>query len=69
MSEVLDLRGFSCPIPLLRTKEVLAAKGEAEVIVDETAPRENILKFARSQGCRTEVAETGGAWQIKISRI
>jgi TusA-related sulfurtransferase len=68
MNEVLDLRGLSCPIPLLRTKEVLAYKNEVKVIVDEVTPRENILKFARSQGCQTTVLETGNAWQVTIRK-
>ncbi|WP_346356264.1 sulfurtransferase TusA family protein [Azotosporobacter soli] len=68
MNEVLDLRGLSCPIPLLRTKEVLAYKDEVKVLVDEVTPRENILKFARSQGCQTVVLETGSSWQVTIRK-
>lgn len=69
MNEVLDLRGLSCPIPLLRTKEALAGIEAVEVLVDEAAPRENIMKFARSQGYQVAVVETEGAWQLKISRV
>ncbi len=69
MNEVLDLRGLSCPIPLLRTKEALAGTETVEVLVDEAAPRENILKFARNQGFQVAVAEIDDAWQLKISRV
>lgn len=66
--ETLDLRGFSCPIPLLRTKEALAGAAAVTVLVDEPAARDNILKFAKSQQCRAECSGSGGEYTIVISK-
>lgn len=68
MEKKLDLRGLSCPIPLLKTRDALAAALEVTVLVDEPAPRENILKFARSQGYRAECTAAGGEYTIVIRK-
>lgn len=68
MEDVLDLRGLSCPIPLIKTKEALNGKPEVQVLVDEAAPRENILKFARSQGYQAAVSEAADGWRLRISK-
>ncbi len=68
MEKTLDLRGLSCPIPLLRTKDALAAADVVAVIVDEPAPRENILKFARSQGYQADCSERDGEYVIVIRK-
>ncbi len=47
--KLLDLRGLSCPIPLMKTRDALAGAAVVTVVVDEAAPRENIIKFAKSQ--------------------
>jgi len=69
MSEVrLDLRGYSCPIPLLKTREALAAATAVAVIVDDRAAKENILRFAQSQGCQAQVAELDGDFHIRVTK-
>lgn len=65
---ILDLRGLSCPIPLLRTKEALASAKEVTVLVDEPAPKENIVKFAHSQGCEVECSEQSGEYTLVIRK-
>jgi len=66
MDEVLDLRGLSCPIPLLKTRDALAHVDNMTVIVDELVARENIMKFAKSQKYRAECTSTGCDYQISI---
>ncbi|HWR37903.1 MAG TPA: sulfurtransferase TusA family protein [Patescibacteria group bacterium] len=68
MANVLDLRGLSCPIPLLRTKEALPSAGALTVLVDEEPARENIMKFVRSQGLAAECREKDGDYEISIAR-
>ena len=41
MKKNLDMRGYSCPIPLLRTRDALAACDDLTVLVDEPAARES----------------------------
>lgn len=58
----IDARGLACPQPVLKTKEVLE-KGQTDefaVLVDNLAAKENVCRFASSQGCSIEVAVLGG---------
>lgn len=59
--ETLDCKGLNCPEPVLRTKTYLEQnKGESfSVVVDRDASRENVLHFAKSQGCAVSVAQDG----------
>ncbi|WP_425058046.1 hypothetical protein SCACP_26880 [Sporomusa carbonis] len=68
MPNILDLRGLSCPIPLIKTKDALAGADTVTVMVDEPTAKENIIKFARSQKFRAECSEAGGEYTISISR-
>lgn len=68
MEKKLDLRGLSCPIPLIKTKEALAGASVLTVVVDEPAARENILKFAKSQSCQVECTSAGGEYTLVIRK-
>ena len=48
----VDVRGFGCPIPLMKVREALTKAAIVEVLLDDHCARENILKYAQSQGCR-----------------
>lgn len=69
MEKKLDLRGLSCPIPLIQTKDALA-EGAATltVVVDEPTPKENIIKFAKSQHCEVECRSDNGEYTIVIRK-
>ena len=66
MKKNLDMRGYSCPIPLLRTRDALANCDDLTVLIDEPAARENILKFAASQNYKTECSDGKGEWTLHI---
>jgi TusA-related sulfurtransferase len=70
MAEVVDARGLSCPVPVVRAKAALEAltSGEVVVLVDEEAARENVLRLARSLGCLVDVSEEKGEFKLTISR-
>ena len=68
MTKNLDLRGYSCPIPLLRTREALAGCDDLTVLVDEPAARENILKYAASQHYRAECVAGNDEWTLHITK-
>jgi selenium metabolism protein YedF len=54
----LDCIGLPCPQPVLRTKETLEqGVAQFDVVVDNEASKNNILRFARSQGHLAEVSE------------
>lgn len=41
MEKKLDMRGYSCPIPLLRIRDALVTVEDLTVLVDEPAAHEN----------------------------
>ena len=68
MEKKLDLRGYSCPIPLLRTRDALATCDNLTVIIDEPAARENILKYAASQHYKVDCTDGKEEWTLQISK-
>jgi selenium metabolism protein YedF len=71
MNDILtvDARGLACPLPVLETKRVLDEGGSQEflVLVDNPASKENVARFARSQGRKVEIQERAdGQFQIKV---
>lgn len=66
----LDVRGLSCPIPVLKTKKALE-KGitELQILGSSKVSQENVSKFAASQGYKVEVAEDkSDEWKIVITK-
>lgn len=57
--EILDCRGLNCPEPVLRTKSYLEKHPEDvfSIVVDNEASRENVRRFAGSQGCEAGVEQ------------
>jgi selenium metabolism protein YedF len=68
MIKELDARGLSCPQPVLQTKNMLEemAEGMLMVIVDNTIARENVKRFAESNGCSVKVEEKTGEYLLTI---
>lgn len=66
MTETIDCRGLACPEPVLRVKAALDAipEGVVAVLVDDSASRENVRRFAESQGCAVEVRAEGAGWLL-----
>ena len=65
----LDMRGLSCPIPLMKTKEAMdAGEVELEVLVDEPAAWENIGKLAVSQGWTWTCIAGEGEWTLSLCK-
>ena len=65
----VDARGLVCPQPVLETKKVLeeGAHSDFLVLVDNSASRENVARFARNQGCQVEVQERApGEFEVRI---
>jgi len=68
--QVLDCRGLACPQPVLKTKEALDGLdlGEVQVIVDNPAARDNVTRFAQSQGAVVETAAQGADFVLTVSK-
>ncbi len=58
----LDVRSLPCPQPVILTRKAMAEGGFAalEILVDDAAARENILKFAAWARCEVDEVATEG---------
>jgi selenium metabolism protein YedF len=56
----IDARGLACPQPVLETKKALekGGPGPLTVLVDNTTSKENVMRFARNQGCEVKIQES-----------
>ena len=66
---ILDARGLPCPQPVILARKALAEGGFAtlEILVDDAASRENLLKFAAYAKCAVTVATEGDATRITLA--
>ena len=67
--KIVDARGLPCPQPVILTRQALAEGGfeTYEILVDNAASKENLLKFATYAQCAVErVATTGAETRILL---
>ncbi|MGP1529051.1 MAG: sulfurtransferase TusA family protein [Treponema sp.] len=65
---IIDVRGLSCPEPVVQTKKALALHSAFTVLVDSETAKENILRFCSNAHAQTQVCQMQDAWQIAVSR-
>jgi len=70
METRIDCRGLACPQPVLETKKALEGAGAEEVLVllDNQSSKENVRRFAESQGHQVIVSEEKGVFAVKIKK-
>lgn len=70
MERKIDCRGLACPQPVLETKKALEAPGTEEilVIVDNPSSKENVRRFAESQGHEVSITEEKGVFELRIRK-
>lgn len=67
--QIVDARGLSCPEPVVMTRNAMAAKEPAyQVLVDTVAAKENVTRFAKSQGYAVNVSENNGEFTLDITK-
>jgi selenium metabolism protein YedF len=68
--KTIDCRGLACPQPVMVTKKALDDPEGQEilVLVDNPAARENVSRFAGSQGCQVDVTDEKGYFAINIRK-
>jgi selenium metabolism protein YedF len=66
----LDCRGMSCPQPVLETKKAMAAAGAegVQVLVDNPGSKENVKRFAESQGYGVHITEEKGVFTLRLQK-
>ena len=65
----IDVRGFSCPIPVVKTQKVIAEhpKEELTVLVETSVARENVSRLAQSKGYTVKVEEVGDDFRLQLT--
>lgn len=65
----IDARGRSCPEPVVMLRKAMMTKeGAYEIIVDNTASRENVTRYAGHQGYQVSCMEEDGEFTLSITR-
>ncbi len=66
-NRIIDARGLACPQPVVLVKKALeeGVEGTIEVLVDNDASRENVMRFAQYSARKAE-AERGAGEDIRI---
>ena len=67
MTEI-DVRGFSCPIPVVRTKKAMEDNpGKVlTVLVETEVSKENVSRLAVSRGYSVEEEEVAGEYCLTL---
>jgi selenium metabolism protein YedF len=68
--KTLDCRGLACPKPVIMTKKEIEAMqgGELEIVVDNTAAKENVTKFVKNLGLEYDSRENGNIFYITVKK-
>ena len=68
MAEV-DVRGYSCPIPVVKTKKAIDDHpSEAlTVLVETQTSKENVSRLAESRGYSVVVEEADGDYRLTLT--
>src|SRR4030042_2749206 len=68
MEKRIDCRGLACPQPVLETKKALEESEELLVLLDNPSSKENVRRFAESQGHQVNITEGKGSFELKIKK-
>lgn len=65
--KTVDARGLSCPEPLMLTAQALKNGNEAvKVLVTEPHQKQNVEKYAKSQGKNATSVQTEDGFEVTI---
>jgi TusA-related sulfurtransferase len=67
----IDVRGLSCPEPVLRVRAAIGALGrgeQLEVLLETVTSRENILRAVHSLGCEVEIEARDADFRMVIRK-
>ena len=71
MAKEVDVTRLPCPRPVMSTKKALEEikEGTITVLVDNPESKENVRRFANSQGCKVNVEEKEGISYLEITKV
>jgi len=69
--QTIDCRNMACPLPVVTVKRALeGAGGESiRVLLDDGAPRENVIRFAAGRGYRVSEEIADGGYALVIDGV
>ena len=64
----VDVRGYSCPIPVVNTKKAIKDNPgkELTILVESAVSKENVTRLAQSEGYTTQVEETDDGYKLVL---
>ena len=64
----IDVRGFSCPIPVVKTKKAIDENPDEQitVLVESAVSRENVSRLAYSRGYSVEVNKADNGFRLLL---
>lgn len=65
----VDVRGYSCPIPVVRTKKAIEEhpKEQLTVLVETATSKENVSRLAQSKGYSVKAEEVEDGFRLLLS--
>ena len=65
----VDVRGFSCPIPVVKTKKAIDGNPDEPltVLVETAVSKENVSRLAESAGYSVEVDQIEDGFRLLLS--
>ena len=68
MNQRIDVRGFSCPLPVVtvRNKLLETEKGIFEILIDTGTSKDNITRMATNAGWKVVAREEDGEYLLTI---
>jgi tRNA 2-thiouridine synthesizing protein A len=69
MMTEIDVRGYSCPIPVVKTKKAMDENpGDVLTVLVETAvSKENVSRLAASRGYAVGAEEVSGEYRLTLT--
>lgn len=70
MNQRIDVRGLSCPLPVVavRNKLLELEKGIFEILIDTGTSKDNITRMAVNAGWKVVAREEDGEYLLTISK-
>lgn len=65
--QTIDCRKMDCPTPVINVKKALEAAPNLTVLLDDGAPRENVIRFVKNRGHHVTEKNEGDYWTITIN--
>jgi tRNA 2-thiouridine synthesizing protein A len=69
MASTVDARGFSCPQPVILTRNAIKTGDfPIMVLVDTVTSRENVRRAAEKAGCAVQIEEVEGEFKLTLAK-